>query len=125
MKTPLPIRQTIDAKGGTVLHTSVDIRWLLETRTSRQLADAVTVNGKRVDDGEIVRNALLNQLAEGHALLPIGDPCEGWDPKTGCPGHRIEAIGGPIIPDNGRENADERAEAEAHHHERAHGARDP
>jgi hypothetical protein len=124
MKTPphLPITKTIDQHpdgNATLLHTSVDIRWLLSTRTSRQLADAVTVNGEKTDDGEEVRNALLNRLAEGHALLPIGDPCEGWDPIKGCPGHRI-------VKGDGRENA---ASAESphqeHHHEHAHGARDP
>lgn len=32
------------------------------------------------------REALMDALAEGKELLPMGD-CEGFDHKTGCPGH--------------------------------------
>ncbi len=33
------------------------------------------------------REVMAEQLAQGVEVLPIGKPCEGWDPKTGCPGH--------------------------------------
>lgn len=43
------------------------------------------------DDGteaseEESRAFLLTKFAQGHDFLPMGD-CEGFDPKTGCPGH--------------------------------------
>lgn len=33
-----------------------------------------------------LREALMEELAKGHEVLPYGT-CESFDPKTGCPGH--------------------------------------
>ena len=33
------------------------------------------------------KEVLAEQLAQGVEMLPFGEPCEGWSPKTGCPGH--------------------------------------
>jgi len=38
-----------------------------------------------------LKAAFLDELAEGHEVLPIGSPCEGFDYKSGCPGHPVEA----------------------------------
>lgn len=48
----------------------------------------------RHDDGRLMtpdeaRTELMDHLAAGHEKLPIGE-CEGFDFKTGCPGHRKE-----------------------------------
>lgn len=32
-------------------------------------------------------NILLDRLAEGWEVLPLGEMCEGFDKKNGCPGH--------------------------------------
>jgi hypothetical protein len=34
---------------------------------------------------------LRNLLADGVEMIPVGQPCEGWDWKTGCPGHDGDA----------------------------------
>ena len=34
-----------------------------------------------------LREVLVELLAGGVECIPIGSPCEGFDPKTGCPGH--------------------------------------
>lgn len=36
-----------------------------------------------------VKAALLDHLAQGHEVIPIGPACEGFDYKTGCPGHDV------------------------------------
>lgn len=33
-----------------------------------------------------LRNAFMNELAQGHETIPMGK-CDSWDFKTGCPGH--------------------------------------
>jgi hypothetical protein len=53
----------------------------------------------RADDGtpmtmREVKAALLDHLAQGHEVIPIGPACEGFDYKTGCPGHDIPDEGG-------------------------------
>lgn len=44
-------------------------------------------DGRPVSPTE-AKMALMDELAKGHEVLPYG-PCEGFDFKTGCPGHRI------------------------------------
>jgi hypothetical protein len=43
--------------------------------------------GKRLTANE-AREYLMDCLSEGKELLPLGK-CEGFDYKTGCPGHPI------------------------------------
>ena len=31
----------------------------------------------------------MDHLAQGHEVIPFGPACEGFDCKTGCPGHEI------------------------------------
>jgi hypothetical protein len=50
----------------------------------------------RRDDGTLLspreaKAALVDELARGHELIPIGGPCEGFDHRTGCPGHDVRA----------------------------------
>lgn len=55
----------------------------------------------RRDDGtkfasvEELKGAFLDELAMGHEVIPVGKPCEGFDYKTGCPGHRVRATETP------------------------------
>ena len=37
---------------------------------------------------------LCDELAKGHEVIPLADDCEGFDFKTGCPGHIIEEAAG-------------------------------
>ena len=50
------------------------------------LIGAITVDGKALTTVREIRKFLADQLAKGRELLPCGD-CEGFDYKTGCPGH--------------------------------------
>lgn len=49
------------------------------------------------DDGtpyrsvEEFRDALMDELAQGHEVIPMSKECEGFNYKTGCPGHK-EAV---------------------------------
>jgi len=40
--------------------------------------------------GEDLKEYFLDQLALGREVIPLGEPCEGFDYKTGCPGHDVE-----------------------------------
>ena len=52
----------------------------------RFAASLVSESGERVTV-EYARDALFDQLAMGHEVLPIGERCDRWDWKTGCKGH--------------------------------------
>ncbi len=52
----------------------------------RRNASSFTVDGKKLSTAEQVKNFLLDQLAEGHEVLPFGE-CDNFDWKTGCRGH--------------------------------------
>ena len=46
-----------------------------------------TETGRTLSPDE-VREFLLDQLAQGHEVIPLGPPCEGFDYSgDGCPGH--------------------------------------
>ena len=43
------------------------------------------------------KEVLANYLAKGYEVLPIGQPCVGWDKRTGCPGHLIGVDHAPVV----------------------------
>lgn len=50
----------------------------------------------RHDSGRLMtpdeaRHALMDELAKGHEVIPMGEPCEGFDYTKGCPGHPDES----------------------------------
>lgn len=67
-------------------HLSVSVRGLL--RQSNQQLDGVLKDdaGKSMS-GQAAREELMNELAKGREVIPIGPACEGFDYKTGCQGH--------------------------------------
>jgi hypothetical protein len=51
-----------------------------------------SLRGFAHDDGRKMSTAeafesLCDELAKGHEVIPMGDACEGFDYKSGCPGH--------------------------------------
>jgi len=46
-------------------------------------------DGTRFTSIEEMREAFMDELAQGHKVIPVGKPCDGFDYKTGCPGHKI------------------------------------
>jgi len=43
-------------------------------------------DGTKFASVEEFKNSLYDELAKGHEVIPMGE-CEGFDYKTGCPGH--------------------------------------
>lgn len=65
------------------------LRW--DRRYAKRMLKFVTKNdGTRFESIEEMRNAFVDELAQGHEVIPVGKPCDGFDYKTGCPGHPYE-----------------------------------
>lgn len=76
----------------TTIHLCVSVRGMLnwDKRYAKRMikCGGVTKNdGSRYASVDELRYELMNELAAGHEVLPTG-PCEGFDYKTGCPGHK-------------------------------------
>jgi len=70
-------------------HLAQSVRGLLHYRDrelKRALIWITKDDGTRFRSPVELREALMDDLAKGHEVIPTG-PCEGFDPKTGCPGH--------------------------------------
>lgn len=74
-----------------LIHCCLDIRGGM--RNARMLKGCITVDGRRLDTVQEIRNFLQSQLDLGRRVLPMGD-CEGFDYQTGCPGHYVEVEDG-------------------------------
>lgn len=75
------------------IHLCVSVRGMLnwsKADAKRNMRSITKSDGTRYTDWNELRNELMNELAQGHEVLPMGDPCEGFDYKTGCPGHEQE-----------------------------------
>jgi hypothetical protein len=66
----------------------VDIRGVLRW-SNKKLAGMFTHDDGRRCSGPDAREFLLDQLALGRRVLPMGGPCEGFSYETGCPGHPV------------------------------------
>ena len=72
-----------------MMHFAQDVRGALrnwDKRMMKRMASSIIVDGKRLKTADEVREFFMDCLASGKELLPMGD-CEGFDYKTGCPGH--------------------------------------
>lgn len=72
-----------------ILHVSLSVRGVLSQSLAelRRLAPCITVYGKRLKTAEEVRDFLLDELSQGHEMLPLSEECDNHDWKTGCKGH--------------------------------------
>lgn len=76
----------------TIIHCCISVRGMLKTASRKQLAamfrDPQT--GARLTADQ-AKDQLLDQLAAGREVLPLGPPCDGFDyAGGGCPGHDHE-----------------------------------
>lgn len=71
------------------IHLSQSIRGALMNWDDEDWVGVVRDDAGRLMHPREVKAAFLDHLARGVELLPIGGPCEGFDPVTGCPGHEI------------------------------------
>lgn len=71
------------------IHLCVSVRGLLNHSKSEMKRDLKWItdgDGKKFPSVDALKHALMDELAKGHEVLPTC-PCEGFDYKTGCPGH--------------------------------------
>ncbi len=70
----------------TVLHCCISVRGALKWPKSR-LRRFLRHESGRWATADEAQDFLLDELQQGHLVLPIGEPCEGFDYVKGCPGH--------------------------------------
>jgi len=71
------------------IHCSYSIKGL-STRSNRDLRPwlkTFTQDGRHPRDVQELRSWFADMLCDGIKMIPIGEPCEGFSYKTGCPGH--------------------------------------
>ncbi len=77
----------------TTFHVCQSIAGPLANWGHGQWLDATSymtrADGSRYSVDEL-RAAFVEELRQGHEVIPIGEPCEGFSYKTGCPGHPVE-----------------------------------
>lgn len=75
---------------GKSIHASVDVRGAL-TWKDRELVrffkGMLGADGQRLTTAYEIRRRFVDVLADGWWHVPFGKACEGFDPKSGCPGH--------------------------------------
>lgn len=77
-----------------VNHVGVSVRWMLNwtrAEAKRNLRHMKRGDGSPWASVEQFRDAMMDALSQGTEFFPIGNACEGWSPKTGCPRHEEEA----------------------------------
>ena len=74
-----------------ITHLCLSVRGALNRSKSemKRMASSIAVDGKRLKTADEVRNFLLDQLSQGHEMIPFGE-CDNFDWKTGCRGHEVE-----------------------------------
>ena len=72
------------------IHMGLSVRGALRwgKREMKSALKWMTTDGKRFGSIEELREALMDQIAQGHEVLPYGEPCENWDWKEGCQCHK-------------------------------------
>jgi hypothetical protein len=76
------------------VHMCIDLQGVLQwpkREFDRMFKGACKDENGRVMTPDEVRAEMLAELAKGHKVIPYGEPCEGFDYQTGCPGHKLGA----------------------------------
>jgi hypothetical protein len=71
----------------TMMHVSLSVRGYL-IGPDKDCRDLFKREGRTLTPLE-AKVVLAEYLAQGHEVLPFGEPCEGWDKVNGCPGHPV------------------------------------
>jgi hypothetical protein len=81
----------------TTRHFVVSVRGMLH-RSDRELRQDLKYttksDGTKYASVQELRSALMDELAQGHEVLPTG-PCDNHDWKKGCQGHETETTTDP------------------------------
>ncbi len=77
----------------TRFHMSLSVRGALNWPKAemRRLAKSMTKPDGSAMTPQEAREALMDELAKGHEVVPIGTICDNWDWKEGCKGHRVQS----------------------------------
>ena len=80
-------------EGRSTHHMCLSVRGVLR-RDKRYLRQCLKWlfdgDGKPYPSVDHLRDALLNEIAKGHEVIPCGEECEGFDyGGKGCPGHPL------------------------------------
>lgn len=73
------------------IHLSLSIRGALKNWSNRMFEGLFRDDDGRTLSASEAKDHLLEQLAQGHEVLPMSKDCIGFDFKEGCPGHESEA----------------------------------
>jgi len=68
----------------------IDVRGMLrwdKRTTLRNLRSITKSDGTPFKSVDEFKGFLMDELEKGHRVLPMSPDCEGFDYKTGCPGH--------------------------------------
>lgn len=72
----------------TIVHCCLSVRGALKTMTRGQLGKLFRHDSGRRMTADEAKDALMDELAKGHEVIPLGTACEGFDYSGGgCPGH--------------------------------------
>lgn len=78
----------------TKMHMCQSVRGALRNWNRKMLASMFVHDDGRKMTADEAKDVLLDELAQGHEVIPFGNPCEGFSYKTGCPGHPVEPKAG-------------------------------
>ncbi len=73
------------------VHLCLSVRGALKNMSNSDLANMIVHDDGSKATADEAKDYLLDELANGHEVIPIGDPCEGFDYSGGgCPGHEVK-----------------------------------
>ena len=73
----------------TSIHMCISVRGLLVGATDEELRETITSDGGKLLTALEAKSLLMDELVKGHEVLPLkGGPCDKWDWKEGCLGHK-------------------------------------
>lgn len=71
-------------------HMCLSVRGALTNWKDKELKGMFTVDGRKSTAAES-KQLLMDELVQGHEVVPFGPACEGFDYSGGgCPGHPVE-----------------------------------
>lgn len=75
-----------------IIHCCLSVRGALrwDKRKLRQMTSVIVPKDSPKFTPDGLRDWLMDQLSQGREVIPIGALCDGFDYKTGCPGHESE-----------------------------------
>lgn len=71
----------------TLRHVCQSVEGALKHWKAREWKSVAKQNNCTVDE---IKNEFWKLHAEGKRVIPFGEPCEGFNYQTGCPGHNIQ-----------------------------------